>query len=56
MATCSAGPAQKGLTVQTPYYLIDKSRLQANMEKIARLRALSGARCLLALILRLETS
>ncbi|MEX3316813.1 carboxynorspermidine decarboxylase [Sulfitobacter sp. PS-8MA] len=35
--------------MQTPYYLIDKSRLQDNMEKIARLRALSGARCLLAL-------
>jgi carboxynorspermidine decarboxylase len=49
MTTCSAGHAQKGLTVQTPYYLIDKSHLKDNLEKIARLRALSGARCLLAL-------
>ena len=24
--------------IQTPYYLIDKSKLQINMEKIARLR------------------
>ncbi|MFG6590501.1 carboxynorspermidine decarboxylase [Sulfitobacter sp. 1A12157] len=35
--------------MQTPYYLIDKANLRDNMEKIARLRALSGARCLLAL-------
>ncbi|GHF61538.1 carboxynorspermidine decarboxylase [Seohaeicola zhoushanensis] len=35
--------------MQTPYYLIDKSRLLPNMEKIARLRALSGAKALLAL-------
>lgn len=35
--------------MQTPYYLIDKSRLLENMEKIARLRELSGARALLAL-------
>ena len=35
--------------IQTPYYLIDKSKLLINMEKIARLRELSGARALLAL-------
>lgn len=35
--------------IQTPYYLIDKSKLQINMEKIARLRELSGAKALLAL-------
>lgn len=35
--------------MQTPYYLIDKSRLLLNMEKIARLRELSGAKSLLAL-------
>ncbi|MDX2484092.1 MAG: carboxynorspermidine decarboxylase [Pseudodonghicola sp.] len=35
--------------MQTPYYLIDKARLLPNLEKIARLRALSGARTLLAL-------
>ncbi|MCA1494329.1 carboxynorspermidine decarboxylase [Sinorhizobium alkalisoli] len=33
----------------TPYYLIDKSRLLRNMEKIARLREASGAKALLAL-------
>lgn len=35
--------------MQTPYYLIDKSRLLPNMEKIAFLRAQSGAKALLAL-------
>lgn len=35
--------------IQTPYYLIDKSKLLANMEKIAKLRELSGAKALLAL-------
>ena len=35
--------------MQTPYYLIDKSRLLQNMEKIAWLRAASGAKSLLAL-------
>lgn len=35
--------------MQTPYYLIDKSRLLPNMEKIAWLRENSGARALLAL-------
>ncbi|MDF1718742.1 MAG: carboxynorspermidine decarboxylase [Antarcticimicrobium sp.] len=35
--------------MQTPYYLIDKSRLLPNLEKIAHLREASGARALLAL-------
>ena len=35
--------------IPTPYYLIDKTKLAANMAKIDRLRALSGAKCLLAL-------
>lgn len=35
--------------IQTPYYLIDEARLQQNMEKIALLRQLSGAKALLAL-------
>ncbi|MFD1694616.1 carboxynorspermidine decarboxylase [Roseibium aestuarii] len=35
--------------METPYYLIDKSRLKANMEKIAWLREHSGAKSLLAL-------
>ncbi len=35
--------------IQTPYYLIDKAALRRNMEKIARVRELSGARVLLAL-------
>lgn len=35
--------------LHTPYYLIDKSRLLPNMEKIALLRQLSGAKALLAL-------
>lgn len=35
--------------IETPFYLIDKSRLLANMVKIDRLRAGSGARALLAL-------
>ncbi|MCA0995097.1 carboxynorspermidine decarboxylase [Alloyangia pacifica] len=35
--------------MQTPYYLIDKSRLLPNMEKIAHLRETSGAKALLAL-------
>jgi carboxynorspermidine decarboxylase len=37
------------MTLQTPYYLIDKSRLLPNMEKIAWLREHSGAKALLAL-------
>lgn len=35
--------------MQTPYYLIDKSQLLANLEKIAWLRQHSGAKSLLAL-------
>ncbi|QIZ82450.1 carboxynorspermidine decarboxylase [Thalassovita gelatinovora] len=35
--------------MQTPYYLIDKSQLLPNMEKIAWLRENSGAKALLAL-------
>ncbi|HRO14111.1 MAG TPA: carboxynorspermidine decarboxylase [Paracoccus sp. (in: a-proteobacteria)] len=34
---------------QTPFYLIDRTRLQANMDKMAFLRERSGARTLLAL-------
>ncbi|MDP5306898.1 carboxynorspermidine decarboxylase [Paracoccus spongiarum] len=34
---------------QTPYYLIDEALLRGNMERIARLRARSGAKALLAL-------
>ena len=37
------------MSLTTPYYLIDKSKLLANMEKIARVRELSGAKALLAL-------
>ena len=39
----------KDLELQTPYYLIDKARLLPNLEKIAWLRAESGAKSLLAL-------
>ncbi|SEN70803.1 carboxynorspermidine decarboxylase [Pseudorhodobacter antarcticus] len=35
--------------IPTPYYLIDKARLAANMTAMDRLRELSGAKCLLAL-------
>lgn len=35
--------------IQTPYYLIDKSALQKNLQQAARLRELSGAKLLLAL-------
>ena len=35
--------------IQTPYYLIDKSKLLRNMEKIAYVREKSGAKALLAL-------
>jgi carboxynorspermidine decarboxylase len=35
--------------IPTPYYLIDKTKLAANMAKIDHLRDLSGAKCLLAL-------
>ena len=39
----------KGPAMQTPYYLIDRSRLQQNLDKIAWLREASGAKALLAL-------
>ena len=39
----------KGPAMQTPYYLIDRSRLQENLDKIAWLREASGAKALLAL-------
>jgi carboxynorspermidine decarboxylase len=35
--------------LQTPYYLIDKTKLLRNMEKIAYVREKSGAKALLAL-------
>jgi carboxynorspermidine decarboxylase len=35
--------------IPTPYYLIDKKKLAANMAAMDRLRDLSGAKCLLAL-------
>jgi carboxynorspermidine decarboxylase len=35
--------------IQTPYYLIDKKKLQRNMEIVARVREQSGAKALLAL-------
>lgn len=37
------------MSIPTPYYLIDAARLGQNMAKIDRLRALSGAKALLAL-------
>lgn len=37
------------MNITTPYYLIDKSKLLKNMEKIAYLRQQSGAKALLAL-------
>lgn len=39
----------KDFALQTPYYLIDKSRLLPNLKKIAWLREASGVKCLLAL-------
>tara|TARA_R110002051_G_scaffold1609_1_gene8865 strand:+ start:16444 stop:17580 length:1137 start_codon:yes stop_codon:yes gene_type:complete len=49
MAQANGAAPRKVLTVQTPYYLIDKSLLLPNLEKIAWLREASGAKCLLAL-------
>jgi carboxynorspermidine decarboxylase len=44
------GPGLQGSAmIPTPYYLIDLSRLRANMQIIADLRAASGAKALLAL-------
>ena len=37
------------MVLQTPYYLIDKAKLLANLERIDRVRSGSGARVLLAL-------
>ncbi|KAA0970459.1 carboxynorspermidine decarboxylase [Aureimonas fodinaquatilis] len=37
------------MTLQTPYYLIDKEKLLRNMEKVAYVRQHSGAKALLAL-------
>ncbi|RIK85462.1 MAG: carboxynorspermidine decarboxylase [Hyphomicrobiales bacterium] len=37
------------MSLQTPYYLIDKTKLARNMEIVARVRERSGARALLAL-------
>jgi carboxynorspermidine decarboxylase len=37
------------LTIATPYYLVDKTILLGNLEKISYLREKSGAKCLLAL-------
>ncbi|MDO4232786.1 MAG: carboxynorspermidine decarboxylase [Lautropia sp.] len=37
------------MSIPTPYYLIDETRLQRNLDTIARLRKLSGAKALLAL-------
>src|SRR5690606_40979639 len=37
------------LMIQTPYYLIDKTKLKRNMEKVAYVREKSGAKALLAL-------
>lgn len=49
MASPPAWNKRKYLALQTPYYLIDKSRLLPNLEKIAWLRKASGVKCLLAL-------
>ncbi|HWJ88108.1 MAG TPA: carboxynorspermidine decarboxylase [Pelagibacterium sp.] len=37
------------MTLQTPYYLLDKSVLLRNLEKISYLRQTSGVKCVLAL-------
>lgn len=37
------------MTLQTPYYLLDKSVLLRNLEKISYLRQASGVKCVLAL-------
>ncbi len=37
------------MPLATPYYLIDETALEANLERVDRLRAASGAKCLLAL-------
>src|ERR1041385_9056673 len=40
---------EQASTLQTPYYLIDESRLVKNLERIAHVRELSGAKSVLAL-------
>ncbi len=42
-------PSTAATPLQTPHYRVDETRLLANMQRIARLRELSGARVLLAL-------
>ncbi|MDR2215394.1 MAG: carboxynorspermidine decarboxylase [Nevskiaceae bacterium] len=42
-------PSGPRVLPKTPYYLIDRSRLQRNLDRIARLRERSGAKALLAL-------
>lgn len=37
------------MSLATPYYLIDETKLAANLAKIDQLRAASGAKCLMAL-------
>lgn len=37
------------MPLATPYYLIDETLLEANLAKVDRLRALSGAKCVMAL-------
>jgi carboxynorspermidine decarboxylase len=44
-SVCNPG----GAMIQTPFYLIDKTKLLSNMEKISSLRQASGAKALLAL-------
>ena len=42
-------PTSQSITVPTPYYLLDEAAIVANMQIIARLCELSGAKALLAL-------
>jgi carboxynorspermidine decarboxylase len=49
LAPATGAVSQKAIAMQTPYYLIDKSRLLPNLEKIEWLRDKSGVKCLLAL-------
>lgn len=37
------------MSLNTPYYLVDENALEANLAKVDRLRALSGAKCVMAL-------
>ena len=47
MAWHRQGAAALPPALPTPHYRIDETRLLANMQRIARLRELSGARVLL---------